>query len=365
MEALCSGYFVSHRFCAFTGFILQEDRTLQRKVCDAKNAFPAFIPYLKLIIKALKKQNLDYELVREIEVSPKLSLIIRLPKLRITKNAAPDIWHTIHDFFILIDLYPDTKRISKTYFARTTYTEIEEKAGYTHSHLRKGGLKIKWRTMCWGMNMQQNMSYSGEWETDNFTLVDFEPAIEYYFYNLIETLGQETDNSISQNKPYFQIESLYSNAAINPSSNQYSLPDFLDRCTAKINEIQDSEIESLDFVKINTSKYKIILNNNFLLFAIKHRIINSTFIPFVLSETNKVITEDKSYFIEFKGQKYHYKVITEIKENYSPHALTVLSTADYANIADLNIGLDYTMLQFVKPYLESKKLELELEKIKK
>ena len=43
----------------------------------------------------------------------------------------------------LIYLYPDTKRISKTYFARTTYTEIEEKAGYTHSHLRSGGLKNK------------------------------------------------------------------------------------------------------------------------------------------------------------------------------------------------------------------------------
>ena len=218
--------------------------------------------------------------------------------------------------------------------------------------------------MCWGMNMQQNMSYAMEWETDNFTPVNFEPAIEYYFYNLIETLGQETDDSISQNRPYFKIENLYSNAAINPSSNQYScLSDFLSRCTAKIDGIQDSEIESLDFVKINTSKYKIILNNNFLLFAIKHEIINSTFIPFVLSETNKVITEDTSYFIEFKGQKYHYKVITEIKENYSPHALTVLSTADYTNIADLNIGLNYTMLQFVKPYLESKKLELE--KIKK
>ena len=69
------------------------------------------------------------------------------------------------------------------------------------------------------MNMQQNMSYAAEWETDNFTPVDFEPAIEYYFYNLIETLGQETDDSISQNRPYFKIESLYSNAAINPSSN--------------------------------------------------------------------------------------------------------------------------------------------------
>lgn len=344
--------------------MIQDSQKTFATITWVKNAFPAFIPYLKLIIKALKKQNLDYELVRESEVSTRLSLTIRLPKLRITKNAAPDIWHTMHDFFILIYLYPDTKRISKTYFARTTYTEIEEKAGYTHSHLRSGGLKTSWRTMCWGMNMQQNMSYAMEWETDNFTLVNFEPAIEYYFYNLIETLGQETDDSISQNRPYFKIENLYSNAAINPSSNQYScLSDFLSRCTAKIDGIQDSEIESLDFVKINTSKYKIILNNNFLLFAIKHEIINSTFIPFVLSETNKVITEDTSYFIEFKGQKYHYKVITEIKENYSPHALTVLSTADYTNIADLNIGLNYTMLQFVKPYLESKKLELE--KIKK
>ena len=343
--------------------MIQDSQKTFATITWVKNAFPAFIPYLKLIIKALKKQNLDYELVRESEVSTSLSLIIRLPKLRITKNAAPDIWHTIHDFFILIYLYPDTKRISKTYFARTTYTEIEEKAGYTHSHLRSGGLKTSWRTMCWGLNMQQNMSYAEIWGADNFTPVDFEPAIEYYFYNLIETLGQETDASISQkNRPYFQIESLYSNAAINPSSNQYSLSDFLDRCTAKIDEIQDSEIESLDFVKINTSKYKIILNNNFLLFAIKHKIINSTFIPFVLSETNKVITEDKSYFIEFKGQKYHYKVITEIKENYSPHALIVLNTADYTNIADLNIGLDYTMLQFVKPYLESKKLELEEKK---
>ena len=343
--------------------MIQDSQKTFATITWVKNTFPAFIPYLKLIIKALKKQNLDYELVRESEVSTRLSLTIRLPKLRITKNAAPDIWHTIHDFFILIYLYPGTKRISNTYFARTTYTEIEEKAGYTHSHLRSGGLKRSWRTMCWGMNMQQNMSYAGEWETDNFTLVDFEPAIEYYFYNLIETLGQETDASISQkNKPYFQIESLYNNAAINPSRNQYSLSDFLDRCTAKIDEIQDSEIESLDFVKINTSKYKIILNNNFLLFAIKHKIINSTFIPFVLSETNEVITEDKSYFIEFKGQKYHYKVITEIKENYSPHALTVLNTTDYTNIADLNIGLDYTMLQFVKPYLESKKLELEKNK---
>ena len=343
--------------------MIQDSQKTFATITWVKNAFPAFIPYLKLIIKALKKQNLDYELVRESEVSTRLSLTIRLPKLRITKNAAPDIWHTIHDFFILIYLYPDTKRISNTYFARTTYTEIEEKAGYTHSHLRSGGLKRSWRAMCWGLNMQQNMSYAEIWGADNFTLVNFEPAIEYYFYNLIETLGQETDASISQkNRPYFQIESLYSNAAINPSSNQYSLSDFLDRCTAKIDEIQDSEIESLDFVKINTSKYKIILNNNFLLFAIKHKIINSTFIPFVLSETNKVITEDKSYFIEFKGQKYHYKVITEIKENYSPHALTVLSTADYTNIADLNIGLDYTMLQFVKPYLESKKLELEEKK---
>ena len=343
--------------------MIQDSQKTFATITWVKNTFPAFIPYLKLIIKALKKQNLDYELVRESEVSTRLSLTIRLPKLRITKNAAPDIWHTIHDFFILIYLYPGTKRISNTYFARTTYTEIEEKAGYTHSHLRSGGLKTSWRTMCWGMNTQQNMSYAGEWETDNFTLVDFEPAIEYYFYNLIETLGQETDASISQkNRPYFQIESLYNNAAINPSRNQYSLSDFLDRCTAKIDEIQDSEIESLDFVKINTSKYKIILNNNFLLFAIKHKIINSTFIPFVLSETNEVITEDKSYFIEFKGQKYHYKVITEIKENYSPHALTVLSATDYTNIADLNIGLDYTMLQFVKPYLESKKLELEKNK---
>lgn len=343
--------------------MIQDSQKTFATITWVKNAFPAFIPYLKLIIKALKKQNLDYELVRESEVSTSLSLIIRLPKLRITKNAAPDIWHTIHDFFILIYLYPDTKRISNTHFARTTYTEIEEKAGYTHSHLRSGGLKRSWRTMCWGANMQQNMSYAEIWGADNFTPVDFEPAIEYYFYNLIETLEQETDASISQkNRPYFEIESLYNNAAINPSSNRYSLSDFLDRCTAKIDEIQDSEIESLDFVKINTSKYKIILNNNFLLFAIKHKIINSTFIPFVLSETNKVITEDKSYFIEFKGQKYHYKVITEIKENYSPHALIVLNTADYTNIADLNIGLDYTMLQFVKPYLESKKLELEEKK---
>ena len=363
--------------------MIQDSQETFAAITWVKNAFPAFIPYLKLIIKALKKQNLDYELVRESEVSTRLSLTIRLPKLRITKNAAPDIWHTIHDFFILIYLYPDTKRISKTYFARTTYTEIEEKAGYTHSHLRSGGLKTSWRTMCWGLNMQQNMSYAEEWDADNFTPVDFEPAIEYYFYNLIETLGQETDASISQNKPYFEIESIYGNASIKPSSNRYSLSGFLDRCTAKIDEIQDSEIESLDFVKINTSKnkiilnnncldsvkintskYKIILNNNFLLFAIKHRIINSTFIPFVLSETNKVITEDKSYFIEFKGQKYHYKVITEIKENYSPYALAVLNTTDYTNIADLNIGLDYTMLQFVKPYLESKKLELENKKIK-
>ena len=342
--------------------MIQDSQKTFAAITWVKNAFPAFIPYLKLIIKALKKQNLDYELVRESEVSTRLSLTIRLPKLRITKNAAPDIWHTIHDFFILIYLYPDTKRISKTYFARTTYTEIEEKAGYTHSHLRSGGLKTSWRTMCWGRNMQLDMSYAEEWDADNFILADFEPAIEYYFYNLIETLGQETDASISQNKPYFEIERLYNNAAINTSRNQSILSSFLDICTAKIDEIQDSEIESLDFVKINTSKYKIILNNNFLLFAIKHKIINSTFIPFVLSETNKVITEDKSYFIEFKGQKYHYKVITEIKENYSPHALIVLNTADYTNIADLNIGLDYTMLQFVKPYLESKKLELEKNK---